>query len=61
MRRGILFIFTLPLMLAGLVLAAPAALAQNAHFISARLSVLAATGPWPGWAGPAPRNPIMPT
>jgi len=39
MRRGILFIFTLPLVLAGFVLAAPAALAQNAHFINASASL----------------------
>jgi|SRR5215472_15382397 len=39
MRRGILFIFTLPMMLAGFVLAASPALAQNAHFISASASV----------------------
>ena len=39
MRRGILFIFTLPLFLVGFVIAAPAALAQNAHFISAKASV----------------------
>jgi hypothetical protein len=35
MRRGILFVITLPLMLAGFILAGPAALAQNAHFINA--------------------------
>ena len=35
MRRGILFIFALPLMLAGFVLAAPAALAQSPHFVAA--------------------------
>jgi hypothetical protein len=39
MRRGILFVFTLPLLLAGFVLTAPAALAQNAHFISASASL----------------------
>jgi hypothetical protein len=39
MRRGILFVFTLPLVLAGFLLAAPAALAVNAHFISATGSV----------------------
>lgn len=35
MRRGILFIFALPLILAGFVMAAPAALAQSPHFVSA--------------------------
>jgi len=35
MRRGILFIFALPLMLAGFVMAAPAALAQSPHFVAA--------------------------
>jgi hypothetical protein len=35
MRRGILFIFALPMFLAGLVMAAPAALATSPHFISA--------------------------
>jgi hypothetical protein len=35
MRRGILFIFTLPMMLAGFVMAASPALAVNAHFINA--------------------------
>jgi hypothetical protein len=35
MRRGILFIFALPLMLAGFVMAAPAALAQSLHFVAA--------------------------
>jgi len=39
MRRGILFVFALPLVLAGFVLAAPAALAQNAHLISASASL----------------------
>jgi hypothetical protein len=35
MRKGILFIFALPMMLAGFVMAAPAALAVSPHFISA--------------------------
>jgi hypothetical protein len=35
MRRGILFIFTVPLTLAAFVMAAPAALATSPHFISA--------------------------
>lgn len=35
MRRGILLIFALPMMLAGFVMAAPAALAVSPHFISA--------------------------
>ena len=35
MRRGIVFIFALPMFLAGLVLAGPAALATSPHFISA--------------------------
>jgi hypothetical protein len=35
MRRGILFIFALPMMLAGFVMAAPAALAVSPHFVSA--------------------------
>lgn len=35
MRRGILFIFALPMFLAGLVMAAPAALATSPHFVSA--------------------------
>jgi hypothetical protein len=35
MRRGILFIFALPMMLAGFTMAAPAALAVSPHFISA--------------------------
>jgi hypothetical protein len=39
MRRGKLFFFMLPMMLAGLVTAAPAALAVNAHFISASAAV----------------------
>jgi hypothetical protein len=34
MRRGILFIFALPMFLAGLVMAAPAALAVSPHFVS---------------------------
>jgi len=38
MRRGKLFIFMLP-MIAGFVMAAPAALAVNAHFISASAAV----------------------
>ncbi len=39
MRRGILFIFALPMFLAGLVMAAPAALAVSPHFISASAKV----------------------
>lgn len=39
MRRTILLIFTLPLVLAGFILTGPAALAQNAHFISASASL----------------------
>jgi len=39
MRRGKLFIFMLPMMLAGFVMAAPAALAVNAHFITASAAV----------------------
>jgi len=39
MRRGILFIFALPMFLAGLVLAAPAALATSPHFISAKAAI----------------------
>jgi hypothetical protein len=39
MRRGILFIFALPMMLAGLVMAAPAALAVSPHFVSASATV----------------------
>jgi hypothetical protein len=39
MRRGILFIFALPLMLTGLVLAAPAALAVSPHFVAASATV----------------------
>ena len=39
MRRGKLFIFMLPMMLAGFVMAAPAALAVNAHFINASAAV----------------------
>lgn len=35
MRRRLLFIFALPMMLTGLAMTAPAALAVNAHFISA--------------------------
>jgi len=35
MRRGILFIAAMPMMLAGFVMAAPAALAVSPHFISA--------------------------
>jgi hypothetical protein len=35
MRRGLLFIFALPLMLAGVVMAASPALAVSPHFISA--------------------------
>jgi hypothetical protein len=35
MRRGILFIFALPMILAAFVMAAPAALAVSPHFISA--------------------------
>jgi hypothetical protein len=35
MRRGILFIFALPMILAGLVMAAPAALAVSPHFVNA--------------------------
>src|SRR5260370_13329376 len=35
MRRGILFIFALPMLLAGFIMAAPAALAVSPHFISA--------------------------
>lgn len=35
MRRGILFIFALPMMLAGFVLAASPALAVSPHFVSA--------------------------
>jgi hypothetical protein len=35
MRRGILSIITLPLMLAGFVMAAPAALADSPHFVAA--------------------------
>ena len=35
MRRRILFIFALPIFLAGLVMAAPAALAVSPHFINA--------------------------
>jgi len=36
MRRRILFIFALPIFLAGLVMAAPAALAVSPHFINER-------------------------
>jgi hypothetical protein len=40
MRRRILFIFTLPMMLAGVIMAtAPAALAVSPHFISASATV----------------------
>src|SRR5206468_9947331 len=39
MRRRILFILTLPMMLAGLVLAASPALAVSPHFISASATV----------------------
>jgi hypothetical protein len=39
MRRGILFIFTLPMFLVGFVIAAPAALATSPHFISANAAV----------------------
>jgi len=39
MRRGILFIFALPVMLAGFVMAAPAALAVSPHFVSASATV----------------------
>jgi uncharacterized cupredoxin-like copper-binding protein len=39
MRRGLLFIFALPVMLAGVVMAAPAALAVSAHFVSAGAAV----------------------
>jgi hypothetical protein len=39
MRRGMVFIFGLPMMLAALVMVAPAALAVNAHFISASASL----------------------
>jgi hypothetical protein len=35
MRRGIPFIFALPMMLAGFVMAAPAALGVSPHFVSA--------------------------
>ena len=35
MRRGVLFIFALPLMLAGFVMAAAAALAVSRHFAAA--------------------------
>jgi hypothetical protein len=35
MRRRILFIFALPMFMAGLVMAAPAALATSPHFVSA--------------------------
>lgn len=35
MRRRMLFILALPMMLTGLVMGAPAALAVNAHFVSA--------------------------
>ena len=39
MRRGILFIITLPMMLAGFIMAAPAAFAVNAHFVGASASI----------------------
>jgi hypothetical protein len=39
MRRGILFIVTLPVMLAGFVMAASPAFADNAHFVGASASV----------------------
>ena len=39
MRRRILFIFALPMFLAGLVMAAPAALAVSPHFINASATV----------------------
>ena len=39
MRRRILFIFALPIFLAGLVMAAPAALAVSPHFINASATV----------------------
>jgi hypothetical protein len=39
MRRRILFIFTLPMMLAAFVMAAPAALAVSPHFINASAQI----------------------
>ena len=39
MRRRLLFIFALPMFLAGLVMAAPAALAVSPHFINASATV----------------------
>jgi len=39
MRRRLLFIFALPVFLAGLVMAAPAALAVSPHFINASATV----------------------
>ncbi len=39
MRRGILLVFALPVMLAGFVMAAPAALAVSPHFVSASATV----------------------
>jgi hypothetical protein len=39
MRRRILFIFTLPMMLAGFVMAASPAFADNAHFVGSSASV----------------------
>jgi hypothetical protein len=39
MRRRILFIFTLPMMLAAFVMAAPAALAVSPHFINASAEI----------------------
>lgn len=39
MRRGLLLVFALPMMLAGLVMAAPAALAVSPHFVSAGATV----------------------
>lgn len=39
MRRGILFIFALPMMLAAFVMAAPAALAVSPHFVAASAAV----------------------
>jgi hypothetical protein len=39
MRRGILFIFALPMMLAAFVMAAPAALAVSPHFVAASASL----------------------
>jgi hypothetical protein len=39
MRRRILFIFTLPLMLAAFVMAAPAALAVSPHFVNASAEI----------------------